>query len=261
MDLKSVLRTCFILLFVFGRGPVVAAPVANYSDPDFEAPSNQSEASKKSFQRSLSGLYSIDSWKDMAITQPYTDFEQLYHQASVAQQELDNLLREVSLITDTQAILPGIKSAHRAKAKIETELQGQTNKITDLARGSLVANDIPSLVQAFELLGKESHVVAVKNRFKSPTDSGYRDLKMLVQLPKSQIVAEVQLHLDAISTVKNGEEHKIYEQIQNIERIGMQQNRKLSEFEQAQIAQLRKVSTKLYQVAWQQYLQPEALAS
>ncbi|WP_064609230.1 RelA/SpoT domain-containing protein [Photobacterium sp. J15] len=260
MDLKSVLRTCFILLFVFGRGPAVAAPLANYSDSDFEVPSNQSEASKKSFQRSLSGLYSINSWRDSSITQPYSDFDQLYQNASLAQQELDNLLREISLVTETQAILPGIKSEHRARTKVATELQGQTHKITDLARGSLVADDIPALVQAFELLDKEITIVAVKNRFKDPTDSGYRDLKLLVKLPESNIIAEVQLHLDAISTVKNGEEHEIYEQIQKIERKELEQNRNLSEFEHAQIAKLRTVSKNLYQEAWQQYLQPETVA-
>ncbi len=84
---------------------------------------------------------------------------------------------------------------------------------------------------------------------------------MLVRLPESQLIAEVQLHLDAISTVKNGAEHEIYEQIQKIERVGLQQNRSISEFERAQIAQLRIVSNNLYQEAWQQYLQPEVLAS
>jgi hypothetical protein len=202
MDMKSVLRTCFILLFVLGRGPAMAAPMTSYSESDHELPSNRSEASKKSFQRSLSGLYSIDSWKDEGVAQPYSDFDQLYLAAAQAQQELDTVIREISLVTSTQAILPGVKSQHRAKTKVETELQGNTNQITDLARGSLVAEDIPSLVQAFELLNKEVTVVAVKNRFKSPTDSGYRDLKLLVQLPESQIIAEVQLHLDAISTVK-----------------------------------------------------------
>ncbi|MGF1728091.1 phosphoribosylglycinamide formyltransferase [Photobacterium kasasachensis] len=259
--MKSVLRTCFILLFVLGRGPAMAAPMTSYSESDHELPSNRSEASKKSFQRSLSGLYSIDSWKDEGVAQPYSDFDQLYLAAAQAQQELDTIIREISLVTSTQAILPGVKSQHRAKTKVETELQGNTNQITDLARGSLVAEDIPSLVQAFELLNKEVTVVAVKNRFKSPTDSGYRDLKLLVQLPESQIIAEVQLHLDAISTVKNGAEHEIYEQIQEIERVGLQQKRPLSEFELAQIAQLRTVSSNLYQEAWQQYLQPEVLAS
>lgn len=85
---------------------------------------------------------------------------------------------------------------------------------------------------------------------------------MLVRLPESQLIAEVQLHLNAISTVKNGAEHEIYEaNSKKIERVGLKQNRSLSEFELAQITQLRTVSNNLYQEAWQQYLQPEVLAS
>lgn len=261
MDIKSLLRTCFVLVFILGRGPAMAGPVPVYSDSDYEIPSNHSEASKKSFQQSLSGLYSIDSWRDASIAQPYSEFDQLYLAASAAQQELDTVIREISLLTETQAILPGIKSEHRAKTKIATELRGNTAQITDLARASLVADDIPGVVQAFELLNKEVSVVAVKNRFKTPTDSGYRDLKVLVKLPKSQVVAEVQIHLDAISEVKNGAEHEIYEQIQDIERLAMQEERNLTEFETTKIAKLRAASKNLYQEAWQQYLQPESLAS
>lgn len=261
MDIKSVLRTCFVLIFVLGRGPAAAAPIESYSDSDYELPSNHSETNKQSFQRSLSGLYSIDSWRHGAIAQPYSEFDQLYLAASLAQQELDNVIREISLITDTQAILPGIKSEQRARTKVATELHGNTDQITDLARASLVADDIPGVVQAFELLNKEVSVVAVKNRFKTPTDSGYRDLKVLVKLPQSQVVAEVQIHLDAISEVKNGSEHEIYEQIQEIERVALQEERALTELETAKIAKLRAVSKNLYQEAWQQYLQPQTLAS
>ncbi|WP_428441675.1 phosphoribosylglycinamide formyltransferase [Photobacterium sagamiensis] len=260
MDMKAVVRTCFVLLVVFSRSSI-AAPLASYSESEYVLFSQQTQESKKSFQRSLSGLYSIDSWKELDIAQPYRDFTQLYQAATLAQLELETLMSEVALVTNTQPIIPGVKSEHRAKQKIDTELKGEAHKITDLARGSLVATDIPGLVQAFELLNNEVSVVAVKNRFKSPTASGYRDLKMLVRLPKSQMVVEIQLHLDAISTIKNGAEHEIYEQIQTIERIGLINDRTLSEFELAQITQLRTKSLNLYQDAWQQYLQPEAMAS
>lgn len=259
MDLKSVIRACCVLLCVVGRSSV-AAPLPQLTDTDFKPSSKETVQSKKSFQRSLSGLYSIESWQEPAITQPYSEFGSLYPAAIHAQTELDTLIKEISLVTHTQAIIPGVKSKARAEKKIATELQGDASRITDLARGSIVADDIPSLVQAFELMNKEVTVVAVKNRFKNPTASGYRDLKMLVQLPESNIIAEVQLHLKGISDIKNGAEHAIYEQIQKIERVGLQQNRELSEFELARISQLRSESQELYQDAWQQYLQPETIA-
>ncbi|KMV31383.1 phosphoribosylglycinamide formyltransferase [Photobacterium swingsii] len=259
MDIKSVIRACCVLLCVVGRGSV-AAPLPQFTDTDFEPSSKETVQSKKSFQRSLSGLYSIESWQEPAITQPYSEFGMLYTAATHAQTELDALIKEISLVTQTQAIIPGVKSEARAQKKVATELQGDASRITDLARGSIVADDIPSLVQAFELMNKEVTVVAVKNRFKKPTASGYRDLKMLVQLPETNIIAEVQLHLKGISDIKNGAEHEIYEKIQKIERKGLEQERELSEFELAQIKQLRSESQELYQDAWQQYLQPETVA-
>ncbi|OAN13050.1 phosphoribosylglycinamide formyltransferase [Photobacterium jeanii] len=259
MDIKSVIRACCVLLCVVGRGSV-AAPLPNFTDTELEPSSKETVQSKKSFQRSLSGLYGIESWQDSNIAQPYSDFGSLYTAATHAQTELDTLIKEISLISHTQAVMPGVKSQQRAEKKITTELQGDVTKITDLARGSIVADDIGNLVQAFELMNKEVTVVAVKNRFKSPTPSGYRDLKMLVRLPKSNVIAEVQLHLQGISDIKNGAEHEIYEQIQKIERVGLAQKRELSEFETAKIKQLRSESLALYQNAWQQYLQPETIA-
>ena len=260
MDLKSVLRTCFVLFFLT-RGSAMATPLmADYSGQDYEVSPKHSEASKKSFQKSLSGLYSIESWRAADIKQPHQNFEDLYNVAPSAQQELANLMNEVGLMTNTNIVMPDVKSRKRAEKKIATELNGDASKITDLARASLVADDIPGLVHAFELISKEATIVSVKNRFKSPTDSGYRDLKLLVQLHGSEMIAEVQLHLGAISDVKNGEEHKIYEQIQHIERTALSQSRPQSEFEVAQINKLRATSKALYHDAWQQYLQPASIA-
>lgn len=262
MDVKSVLRTSFILFCMLGRS-VSAAPTASaaYVVTEQPSPTRLSQASRKAFQRDLSGLYSIQSWEKNTIIQPYDEFDRLYPKAAQAQVELEHLLRSISLVSSAEALIPAAKSVERAQYKIRTELKGQTNKITDIARASLVADSISSLVQSFELLSKEATIVSVRNRFKNPTASGYRDLKVLIELPNSHIIAEVQLHLKAISAVKNGEEHKIYEQIQQIERLAMQQKRPLSEFEEKRIHKLRQQSSQLYQHAWQQYLQPERIVS
>ncbi|MGF1759178.1 phosphoribosylglycinamide formyltransferase [Photobacterium sagamiensis] len=260
MIVKSALRTCFVLFCVLSRSPVAAESLPVHTDSDYEVPSS-SQGSKKSFQRSLSGLYSIPSWRQSHITQPYDDFDSLYQQAHQAQTELEQLIQQVSLSTDTQSQLPGIKSQTRAEYKISTELNGEVNRLTDLARGSLIARDIGSLVQAFELLSKKVTIVEVKNRFKLPATSGYRDLKMLVRLPQTQHIAEIQLHLQAISDIKNGAEHNIYEQLQTIERTASSQNRELNELEASRVNSLRNMSINLYQSVWQQYLQPERAVS
>ncbi len=77
---------------------------------------------------------------------------------------------------------------------------------------------------------------------------------MLVRLPKTNLIAEVQLHLKAIADVKNGPEHDLYEQIQKLERQASMEKRNLSEIEMASIKNMRSQAKNLYQQAWQPYL-------
>ena len=259
MIAKSLFRTCFVLLCVFGRGPVANAAVPQFTDSEFKLPS-PTQDTKDNFQRSLSGLFSIPSFRQETLSQPYHNFDELYQHAHAAQQELEQLLTQISLHTEAKPIIPGIKSRQRAEQKIATELNGQPERLTDLARGTLVANNISSLVDAFNHLSRESTIVETKNRFKQPASSGYRDLKMLVQLPQSGLIAEIQLHLDSIAEIKSGPEHDIYESIQHVERQATLEQRELNDIEVAKIKALRKQSQHMYQQAWHQYLQPEPLA-
>jgi len=83
----------------------------------------------------------------------------------------------------------------------------------------------------------------------------------LVRLPKTNIIAEVQLHLKAIAEVKSGAEHELYEIIQGIERVASAQNRALNDIETAQITSLRRQSLELYQQAWQPYITTQLKAA
>lgn len=210
---------------------------------------------------SIKELQQIPSWHQYNITQPYDQLEKLYQHAYPAQQELNMLLEAAALISQSQAFLPGIKSQKRAEKKIATELRGNVNKLTDIVRGSVVATNISDLVKTYNYLAQHSNIVKVKNRFDAPTVSGYRDIKVLVQLSNSGLIAEIQLHLEAIAEIKNGEEHDIYEAIQNIERISIIKRRALNDIEKMQIKRLQNKSQALYAKAWQTYTQPFNLAS
>ncbi|MEH0689749.1 phosphoribosylglycinamide formyltransferase [Vibrio cholerae] len=246
------LRTTALMLLMLSRAPAFAAiPMAPDRD---EGPSTkQNQVSPKAFKHNLSGLYGIKS-TDASPTQPYSDFDVLYSKAHQAQAELETLCKSTALLTSTDAYFAGVKSSQRAQEKIAHELDGQVDRITDLARATIVAHDIDGLMSAYEALARETTVVKVKNRFKSPQASGYRDLNILVQLPKTQLVAEVQLHLKAIADVKNGAEHDIYEQIQLIERQAAAESRPLNDIEMAKVDKMRKLSKALYQDAWHPYL-------
>jgi hypothetical protein len=207
----------------------------------------------RSFKRSLRRLYAISN-KQSDKSQPENDFEKLYSKAHSAQIELENICHTIASITEAEVCISGIKSKQRALAKVNNELGGDPRKITDLARATLVAHDIESLVNIYQELDRSSDIVQVKNRFKQPTVSEYRDLNLLIRLPETGLIAEVQVHLEAIADVKNGHEHKFYEQIQYIERAAASEKRYINEQEQAQIQHMRQQSKVMYLNAWHPYI-------
>lgn len=209
---------------------------------------------RNSYAKDLTGLYSVKAFQSSHIQQPYNEFSLLYQSAILGQSELEKITEIIALETGTHTFSSGIKSQQRALNKINHKLAGNSELITDLARTSIVAKNVAALMNAFELIEQEIQIVRIKNRFKSPGASGYRDLSLLVRLPESKIIAEIQIHLEAFSVIKNGEEHHNYEQIQKIERLQLIEDRALSEIEIASINKLRQQSKQMYHNVWHQYL-------
>lgn len=251
--MSLLLRTTALMLLILSRSPAFASTIPlNSSAPEPQG-EYQNQINAQRFKHSLSGLYGIPTTYH-TVVQPYNDFDVLYSKAHQAQHELETLCKSTSMLTSTQALFSGVKSYPRAKEKVTLELNGQAERITDLARATMIADDVPSLVEAYEALGKEATIVKVKNRFKAPAASGYRDLSVLVELPQTKIIAEVQFHLQAIAEVKSGPEHALYEQIQQIERQARHEQRELTAWEEMKINQIRGKSLNLYQQAWLPYI-------
>jgi len=242
-----------MLFAISSQGNATPVKPLHVVDDSKLLPASQSKQNNSGGQN-LTGLFSIQSYQAHAIEQPYKDFHLLYQHALSGQQELERLSDRIALLTNTTTFTSGIKSPQRALDKIKSKLAGKSEQITDIARTSIVAKDIPSLMHAFELMTQQTELVRIKNRFKTPGASGYRDLSLLVRLPESQIIAEIQLHLEAFSEIKNGQEHDNYEQIQYIERMQLTEQRPLTEIELASIDTLREQSKQMYQQAWQGYL-------
>ncbi|NLS12947.1 RelA/SpoT domain-containing protein [Vibrio sp. SM6] len=257
--MNILLRTTALMLLVLSRAPAIsAAPLVSQVDNPTRA-TGQNQVCPKLFRHSLNGLYGITNF-DNTPPQPENDFERLYDNALTAQTELETLCSSAALLSDTKTVFAGVKSRERAQEKIATELGGNVSAITDIARATISADSIEALVSAFEVLERETTIVRVKNRFKEPARSGYRDLNILVKLPQSGHIAEVQMHLAAIAEVKSGPEHLLYEKIQKIERVAATEQRDLNDIELAEISKMRRTSKQLYQDAWQPYLTPQAAA-
>ncbi|QYK02274.1 RelA/SpoT domain-containing protein [Shewanella psychrotolerans] len=248
--MNRLFRTFFIFLLLLST----RSSFATSYDSQAEIKESRSNfAFKQSFSKNLDGLIAISTTSSSTVRQTSSDIDRLYCQANAAQIELSQLLASLNGAEYCELVLPAIKSYQRAAQKVATKFGGDASQITDLARASLVADDIYSLMIAYEDLSQKAKIVQVKNRFAVPKASGYRDLNLLVKLPQTQMIVEVQLHLKAISEIKNGEEHQVYETVQAIEASAKKQGRQLNDIEVAKITQLRQQSHKLYHKAWLNY--------
>lgn len=251
--MSKLFQTLFVLLVMSSQGN--ASPVKQHQRVDASKLLPFSQQNRNNTQpRNLAGLFSITEYNALNIKQPHSDFNQLYQKAVSGQTELETVTQKIAQQSNTYTHSSGLKSKQRARDKVAAKYTGNSDKITDITRTSIVAQNIPTLMSAFELLEEKTQILRIKNRFVSPNPSGYRDLSLLVRLPESGIVAEVQLHLEAFSVIKNGKEHDNYELIQEMQRLQLTENRALSEIEQASIDKLRKESQQMYQQAWDQYL-------
>ncbi len=248
--MNKLFRTLFIFMVLLTTRSGLAATYENNIKHD---DARHNAAFKQTFSKDLHGLNTIPSSTSSKIYQHYQDFDLLYAQADSAQIELAELLSSLGDSDGYQLLIPEVKSRQRALWKVQNKFNGDASQLTDLARASIIADNIHNLMIAFELLSERGVIVQVKNRFAEPKSSGYRDLNLLVRLPKTQMIAEVQLHLEKIAEIKSGDEHQIYEVVQQIEAQAKQQQRELTAFESAKITQLRQQSHKLYHKAWLNY--------
>eukprot|EP00980_Cylindrotheca_fusiformis_P000137 scaffold24_cov128-Cylindrotheca_fusiformis.AAC.10 len=111
-----------------------------------------------------------------------------------------------------------IKSKSRSAEKIRNEYDGVALRILDLVRASIIVNTEQQLakllnaviIQKDEMSANESshnvEVIRFKNRFQSPTFSGYRDalfnLKLTDPVSGHAMIVELQVHLAQVMVHK-----------------------------------------------------------
>ncbi|MFT5705077.1 MAG: hypothetical protein ACI8SK_001031 [Shewanella sp.] len=249
-SMNKLFRTFFIFLLLLSTRTGFAA---THEFQNQVKDKSDNYAARQSLPKNLTGLYSISNLQHHAPRQTSSDLDTLYSQAQPAQDELDILIKHIINNTSLTASLPSIKTYERALNKVTTKFNGDASQITDLARASIVANNIHDLMHVYQTLSEQTTMLQVKNRFALPKESGYRDLNTLIKLPKTGIIVEVQLHLNEIAKIKSGAEHKTYQEVQGIEALASSENRRLLDTETARIVQLRQDSHKQYHKAWLHY--------
>jgi ppGpp synthetase/RelA/SpoT-type nucleotidyltranferase len=254
--MNKLFRTFFIFLILLSTRGAIAQP----NEVKYNKLAQPSDFSQKS-TNDIEQLLALHEHDADIVVQDTDNLHALMTRAPLAQQELIDLLHVISQSSNTTTIIPAIKSYQRAAQKVQAKFNGDASQLTDIARASVVANDVKSLLSSYHQLRQHTEIVQLKNRFSRPKMSGYRDLNVLVKLPASQMVVEVQFHLNDIADIKSGPEHHIYEHIQQIESQAKATSRRLNDIEQAMIAKLRQDSHKQYHKAWLSYKRQSLYAS
>lgn len=148
-------------------------------------------------------------------------------------------------------ILPPLKGKKRAKEKVETEYEGDTTRLADLNRSSVVVptlDGVPAAIQAVheEAKARGWKIIKVKHRIDNPGPDGYRDVQLRVQTD-SGLPTEVQIHLREIWLAKEaGQGHVLYERVRAIEARAARADRDLTPAEEKTRQRLTKEMAKLY---------------
>lgn len=183
--------------------------------------------------------------------QKTANLDVLYADAAVAQKELSQLTTNIARELGGEPLIPPtLKGRPRAEEKIKADYAGDASQLVDLARSSIVFKSVEQVQQAIASVKSRAKVVRVKDRFEQPAN-GYRDVLFNLEMPNGHVV-EMQLHLEGVLRIKEGEGHAIYEQVRSITAKAKIEKRAQTAAELAEIEALNARMKKLYDDAFEQ---------
>lgn len=188
--------------------------------------------------------------KGATVRQPSNDLDELYKQAPVADKELRKIATDIAKQTHGEAILVRLKTRQRAEEKLNADYGGDASRVLDISRASIKFDTIDDLYQALAKIDAEPNIkiVRIKDRFLVPAFGGYRDLALNLKMPNG-FISELQLHLKQILAVKK-EGHKLYVEMQTIQRKVETEKRDFTAAELQQTKRLTEQSEALYNQAY-----------
>jgi hypothetical protein len=159
------------------------------------------------------------------VYQPHKTEDDLYKAAEQALPKFKDALANVAKLIGGQVsstvedaldakgpavVVAPLKGKERARQKVQADYAGNWDELRDVLRATIKCDSVDELHQAVAGLKQAGIEMAKapKNRFDNPTPEGYRDALLVVKVPGSDMLAEVQLHLSHVLAAKDaGHEH------------------------------------------------------
>jgi GNAT superfamily N-acetyltransferase len=171
-----------------------------------------------------------------------------------------------------QVVMGPMKKMERAMDKINGKYGGDHNRLQDVLRATVTVPtlaDFPEMVDQIRRAAQANgyEIRKAENRFLDPppphnvgaTPSGYRDAAIALVSPGG-VVTEVQMNTTPMFAAKQGEGHTMYEESRKIaERMtpaspgttGVEGSAGVSEEDMARLRELERLSTELYDAAYE----------
>lgn len=159
-------------------------------------------------------------------TQPVKSLDELYERAKKADKPFRDTIDALaarynsqSSYTPSEYAEPGtiLKSRKSAERKLKSELGGDPTLLRDVIRATIVSERVEDTRKAAaDFIGEQGDsILRVKDRYVDLVGGGYRDILINYRTPEG-LVAEVQFNSANMLHAKNGEAHKIYEQMREL---------------------------------------------
>ncbi len=184
------------------------------------------------------------------IKQYSNSLDVLYKSAREADVELRKMTIDIAKKTGGHEKFPdGLKKWKRTIEKIDNDYKGDASKILDLSRSTIEFEELEDIYKAVAQISDEYEILRIKDRFKTPQPSGYRDIMMNVKMSNGHVV-EIQLHLNSILEAKKLETD-LYTEIRTIQGIIEKECRKPNLDEERTLMELIRQSREIYKKALQ----------
>lgn len=163
-------------------------------------------------------LQELASSRDVLVEQPQSlnTLELLYEGVKAAEPEFDKFLEFLEHETGIAVKKGPLKEENRAREKVEADYKGRVCRLVDVIRASLICESLSNLrevISKVTIPGQPWRLLKIKSTFHGDsTPGGYRDVKLLVEMPRSKFVTEIQLHVRSFYQVKSdGGGHYAYQ--------------------------------------------------
>jgi hypothetical protein len=128
-------------------------------------------------------------------------------------EDMKNMFKEKSFTSEytedawenNTIIIGPLKTPKRIKEKAKSDYDGELGRVSDIVRGSYIADNIDEFYNTFYALNKKygDDIVKVKDTITKGSASGYRDIKLIIK--KDDFYTELQLHLRKMYQVKHAD--------------------------------------------------------